>query len=360
VTSSHSSGGQTPHASAMRDPTSCVQDTSDNVKPSRISMLRPTRFGELILRTILRHSNGGVKSRIIGATFRRVRRMVAKRRDLLVRYVLDGHELLMPLSHDLPLYRAAFPEYSENIGRLASYVEAKYPSLRLVDVGANVGDTVSIVRAKSQCPILCIEGDDYYFGILQHNLKAAGFKNVTVARAFVGAQSGRIGGRLVQHDGSAHLEEGGAQSVEVTRLSDLLMRYPDFKQIKMLKIDTDGCDCTILRAELELLSKRRPVLFFEFDPYLFRNHSYDGYRVFDDLCSVGYAYGIFYHNSGDYLLSANLNQNRSIVEDIQGYFSGRRGKSYVDVCLLHHDDLDLGFQIRSAELQYFNRARNSN
>jgi hypothetical protein len=40
--------------------------------------------------------------------------------------------------------------------------QAKYPNLTMIDVGANVGDSIAIVRVD--VPILCVEGEDHFFG----------------------------------------------------------------------------------------------------------------------------------------------------------------------------------------------------
>jgi FkbM family methyltransferase len=323
-----------------------------------VPRLRPSRAAELTLKTMLQHSKRSLGDRLIRALLGGIRRILAQRRDILVRYNLDGTELLLPFSHELPFYRRGFPEYSENVGRLAFHVDRKYPGFRFIDVGANIGDTAAIVRSSSQCPMLCIEGDDYYFKILEHNLRKASFADVMTAHAFIGSHSGAVSAKVVSRWGTAHLEESGTQ-LEVTRLTDLLQKYPNFMQAKMLKIDTDGFDCTIVRAELEFLSRARPVLFLEYDPFLFRNQPYDGYSLFGDLQSAGYEYGVFYDNTGDYLVSAHLGENRSVVADVQAYYSGRGGSEYADVCVFHHEDRDLGHQIRDFELDHFRKVRHN-
>ena len=87
-------------------------------------------------------------------------------RDWLVTFEIDGYLLYLPLSHRLPQHRLATPGYSSNLGRLAQIVQSKYPDLTLVDVGANVGDSVAIVRRRIHCPILCVEGEERFASIL--------------------------------------------------------------------------------------------------------------------------------------------------------------------------------------------------
>ena len=56
----------------------------------------------------------------------------------------------------------AYPQYSQNLPRLVGLVASKYPRPGLIDVGANIGDTVRFVRAVDDTPVLCIEGNEDY------------------------------------------------------------------------------------------------------------------------------------------------------------------------------------------------------
>ncbi len=81
--------------------------------------------------------------------------------DPAVSVMIGDRELLMPLSHDLPIHRACHPDYSLNLGRVvAALEEVRDAGAPIVDIGANIGDSVAIIRdAVPDAPILCIEGD---------------------------------------------------------------------------------------------------------------------------------------------------------------------------------------------------------
>jgi FkbM family methyltransferase len=275
----------------------------------------------------------------------KARAALAKKRARLVRYRLDGTELLVPLAHDMPVYRRSYPDYSSNIGRVASYIAAKYRELSIIDIGANVGDTAAIIRARCQAPLLSIEGDEFYFQLLQHNIDRSHLSGVQSCHAFVGTSRTEMRGELKRQAGSASFVASAAQSVTAVCLTEILNRYP-------LKIDTDGFDCQILNAELEWLAEAKPVAFIEYDPYLTGKQGYDAQRVFLDLQSIGYTLGIFWDNTGDYLLTAEL-ANASLLEDLHVYYSGRSGEKYADIAFVHQEDNDLGLEIRKAEVAHF-------
>lgn len=52
------------------------------------------------------------------------------------------------------------------LGRVAARIWRKYPQMVAVDVGANIGDTASIIRSGCPAPIICFEGDRTYEALL--------------------------------------------------------------------------------------------------------------------------------------------------------------------------------------------------
>jgi FkbM family methyltransferase len=321
--------------------------------------MKPSAIAEFVLKSLMNHSHGGVSNRLWYAAFSKVRSVLARKRTRFVRYDLDGTELLVPLGHDMPLYRRSHIDYSNNIGRLASYVAAKYDKLTVVDIGANVGDTAAIIRARCQAPILCIEGDEFYFELLQNNIDRSQMRDVQRCHAFVGTSDIDMRGGLQRQAGTASFVANSSQSVTPLRLSEILCHYPIFESAKLLKIDTDGFDCQILNSELEWLARAKPVTFIEYDPYFNERQGYDARRVFRDLQGIGYRLCVVWDNTGEYLLTAEL-ANASLLEDLHVYYSGRYGSKYADIAFVHEEDFDLGLEIRQSEVSYFqNRANNA-
>jgi hypothetical protein len=129
-----------------------------------------------------------------------------------------------------------------------------------------------------------------------------------------------------------------------------------FADTKMLKIDTDGFDCAIIMSERDLLADKKPVVFFEYDPYFFENLSISGFHVFQHLRDIGYQFAIVYDNTGDYLLSTDLS-NVELLQDIHTYFSGRGGMRYCDICVFHSEDSDLAEKVDNSEKTFARKTR---
>jgi FkbM family methyltransferase len=312
--------------------------------------MRHSRIAEFMMQRILADDNGGNLNKAQRKLLLRARKGLKGRR-LFARYELFGKELLLPFDHDLPIYRKSYPNYAKNIGRLCRYIGEKYPGFQMIDIGANVGDTVAAVRDQSDCPILCIDGDPFFFSVLQENIRRGQYKSVKAVQALVSTHTGELKGKLVSSSGTARFFEDDNSPIKSTTLSDLLTKFPEFTNLRLLKIDTDGFDCSILRSELGWLAERELPVFFEYDPSFFVNRPYDA-QIFKDLVKVGYRYAAFYDNVGDYLLSLDLTQDARIVEDLQVYYLGKQGSSFMDVFLLHARDCDLATDIREKEVRW--------
>jgi FkbM family methyltransferase len=213
-----------------------------------------------------------------------------------------------------------------------------------IDVGAYVGDTVAFLRQEAIFPILCIEGNEQFYKLLEHNMTI--FPEVELVKAYLHSQMN------FPLETSRDLTTACPPSLDSMSLTDVLQRYPRYAQAKMLKIDTDGHDGIILRGAEEFLSMVKPILFFEYDPDLLARHGDDGLALLSMLRTRGYTMALFYENIGTYMLSTEL-ENTRLLKELHQWFSGYGGHRYYDLCLFHHDDADLGERIRLKEIVYF-------
>src|SRR5713101_8197427 len=228
----------------------------------------------LILETPLSGAYGKIRFRSL-LFFRNI--LINVMHDPAIFYDVFGSKILMPLSHDLPLIMKRYPQYATNIGRIAKFVRKKYPDLTFVDIGANIGDTAAILRSEAYFPILCIDGNEEFFRYLEIN--SAQWPDVYSVKAFIGDHPVPWRGKLEARSGTCHLVPDASSPREVifSKLSDILNENPIFRSSKMIKIDTDGLDCKILKGELEFLERAIPVIFFEYAPYFFSQFEDDGF-----------------------------------------------------------------------------------
>lgn len=295
-----------------------------------------------------------------------LRGIVLRFGDPIIGYTFCGSSLRLPLSHTLPLTRRCFSLYSENLGRIAAQLYSKFGAFSVIDIGANVGDTVAVIHKYAPLPILCIEGTPKFGVLLEQNVKATLPASV-IEHSFVG-----IGGEPltpVVHDGTARLEQtrlaqkklaqNGAPSgsaIPMKSLDQILEEHPQFKNSRLLKIDTDGMDIAILNSALDWISQQKPVLFFEYDPDLQRAHGAGGLEVLGKLKRIGYHRVLVYDAGGDYMFSTEL-ENTALFSELHEYFSGRNSTKYCDLCVFHQDDEQFAEGVRLSEMNVFRAAR---
>jgi hypothetical protein len=64
------------------------------------------------------------------------------------------------------------PGANDLLGTLSLCVAKKYPGLSVIDIGANVGDTVAVIKTAIDVPVIGIEGDNVSYGFLEREYKA--------------------------------------------------------------------------------------------------------------------------------------------------------------------------------------------
>jgi FkbM family methyltransferase len=280
---------------------------------------------------------------------RRALLRIGRLRRLPVRYRIHDFAMMMPLAHALPDYRANFPDYGENLGRVASTICRKYPTATILDIGANIGDSAAIIRHYAgPVATLCIEPSEEYYPYLLHNAAAIG-PEIICLKAAVDVSSGVIPARLSAASGSARLlPTSSSGSVLVFSLDHIIEMFPQFAEPRLIKVDTDGFDGRILAGASAFIQRVRPVLFWEFDPSLDSACAGPGPEIFDMLAHAGYEQLAVYTNTGDYLTTLSL-EDRDVLSDLVLFFSGRMSSQYADLCAFHKVDEDLAKALREQE-----------
>src|SRR5205823_101059 len=117
------------------------------------------------------------------------------------------------------------------IARLAEFLSIKHGRAAVVDVGANVGDTVALIRPRNRDMFLCVEGSINYFQLLQANFRNN--PNVVCVNALASDLEDTGASKcLVEELGTAHVAEflssNCADLVPCRTLDDILAAHPEF------------------------------------------------------------------------------------------------------------------------------------
>jgi FkbM family methyltransferase len=261
-------------------------------------------------------------------------------------------DLVVSTHHPLPDTIAAHPLYSQNLPRLVTVVETKYPRPGLIDIGANIGDTARFVRAVSDTPMLCVEGNWHYLPFLRRNLQ--GLAGVEIEESFVGDADQKRVWSVTTSNGTALLSAASTVSAHVAtkRLDDVLTRRTRFRHAKILKSDTDGFEARVVRGAFRYITDTKPLVFLEYDRRLLEEHGDHGLQMLSGLVRMGYTNVLVYDAFGALLMGVDLSQ-WSILEQLHAYAGPGTAIPYFDLALFHAQDSDLYLNCLASEQVFF-------
>ncbi|HWD53445.1 MAG TPA: FkbM family methyltransferase [Acidimicrobiales bacterium] len=229
------------------------------------------------------------------------RRLAGSRR---IERTVQGVRLSLPRSHLLPVYARVKPSYGQNLVQLAAGLAAPRPAdglpLRVLDIGANIGDSALQIAAASGAEVLCVEGDPYWVGYLHDNVD--GNPAITVEEVLLVPEDRELPGMSpVRDHGTTRFVEGGPDTggLPASTATELRRRHPGFDRLRLVKSDTDGFDPVLVPAAARAWADSGPVLFFEFDPELARKAGNPPNHLWSELAALGYARLAVWDNSGD-------------------------------------------------------------
>lgn len=266
------------------------------------------------------------------------------------------HTITLPPGHRLDVFQHRWKRYDKALGEIASVIQRKYPDLTAIDIGANIGDSAALICRDIDVPVLCIEGNKTFLPALKGNLARLGL-DAEIEESFVGAELGYVADTHVNtKHGTAFITKAGQVSHDqpgtvTKRLSSIVDQRPRFALAKLLKIDTDGFDFSIIHSAADFIESARPVVFFE---YILSNSEEDersSLAAIDSLVALNYKHHLVYDNFGNFMISVTSRQ--SFVElntFLRSNIQNGTAIHYLDVCSFHDDDIDLFEDQRHREI----------
>lgn len=130
-------------------------------------------------------------------------------------------------------------------------------------------------------------------------------------------------------------------TVSLTTL-DLCTRTPaDSGRYRLLKVDTEGFDCRILRGGVPLIDRVKPIITLEYNRDNMDRIGEPGLPMLFALRELGYRHVIVYDERNRLLLATTLHEEM-LLQDLHDYAPGQGSDIYnYDIVLLHADDSDL-------------------
>lgn len=260
---------------------------------------------------------------------RRVR--VAARREQ--RHRIGGHDFVLPPSHKLPYYLERDPRYDVYAAGVLGRLAEDKDSVRIIDVGANVGDTAVIaLSAAHNISVTSVEGNPAFLSYARRNLAAFGERSTLIER-FVGPIAGL--GSSYGNDGSTGgfgpSAQGLGQTADTPWVTpqELLAQASD-DDLVIWKSDTDGLDIHLLVEHWTVIDETCDVIWFEYDPFETLGDTEDIPRLWQQLGASGRGV-IVYDNLGNRMLSVPPGGDvERIIAELTGWL-GEQRESHMEV-----------------------------
>ncbi len=263
-------------------------------------------------------------------------------RSKIFQVKVGNYAISIPGNNPLFKHYQYFPDYNIELGKLAQVISKKYPDSYLVDIGANVGDTIAVVKSVIDMPVIAIEGDEFSYKFLVEN--SVLFKNVHTINQFLGEKSEKATITTEKEGWNTTLipSAAGEKMISLKTLDETLKENNFFSaEIKLIKIDAEGFDTIILRGATGTMMQHSPVLYFEYNRENMDLIGENGLLTLFSLTDAGYNKIAVFDNHGRCLIHTDLTQ-RDILQQLHNYADGIKGLiPHYDICIFHKSDNDL-------------------
>lgn len=287
-----------------------------------------------------------------GVQVHRVQKENTKNSSKISDVIIAGYPLKVNNLNPLRNWYDSHPHYNSELKRVAKSIQKKYPKSGIIDIGANVGDTLAIIMSEVETEFICIEGDKLVFDLLEQN--SSQFKNVKIFNQYLGEFDEDIEAEVTKKGWNSTIKKAGTDNTEkkiikIKTLDNLLAAEENINNYKLLKVDTEGYDVKIIRGAQKFLKSSKPVICMEYNRDNMNAIGEDGLSTLVLLRELGYDKILIYESEGRLILSTSLRE-KELIEDLHDYIDGLKSTIYYfDFCIFHESDCDLAVDYISNE-----------
>lgn len=277
--------------------------------------------------------------------------------DPLIKVKIGEKKIFMNVSHSLPVYYYKFLNYDRALPRICKKLKETDLNLSVIDVGANIGDTISLITDIVSGNFLCIEGDEQYIPVLKKNIKLMNESNIINIEEVYCGENNLDNLEVDRTNGTAKIiknkeinDKSDLITNKIRTLDDILENNLNFKNSNLLKIDTDGFEIDVLKSGAKFIKNKKPLLYFEFTPQFYEDNGQDYKTIFDILIFNGYDKALFYNNFGVAIGIFDINDIDCMDDLVKNI--NKKDIYYYDILTCHHDNIN-HFNILKSELNLF-------
>lgn len=255
---------------------------------------------------------------------------------------IAGFDFVINSNNPLHNWYTKFPDYNAELVRVAEAVFKKYPEMGVIDIGANVGDTLALIKRKLDVKFVCVEGDPFIYKYLKRN--SVQFNNTVTLNFFLGDQNGEAVFITEKEGWNTTLipvQDSAGLKISIVTFDKIMGNIHNILDYKLFKTDAEGFDTKIIRGALGFIRKVKPVICMEYNRENMDKISENGLLTLNLLADIGYETILIYESMGRFILSASLS-DKKLIKQLHEYIEGKKAAiSYFDFCLFHKCDDDI-------------------
>ncbi len=262
------------------------------------------------------------------------------------KYNIDGFKLDLGRNHKLPLLKYLYPMYDCFLPVLA---ELEQDASKIVlDVGANVGDTLASMIKHTNAKFVCVEPTQYFYSLLKHNVEQMGEeyqKRVKTVNAYISSDTNKKYQSVISR-GSAVMEstehDKGIDTRTIESIVYELKVNP--QDIFLIKTDTDGYDAECIMTIGSRILINYPILLY-WENQIDDKFQYSKFlEMVDFLNQCGYSDFFIFDAYGNYLVHI---ENQMAMKELESYLlriaekKSANGVRYFDILSCKSDQAEM-------------------
>ena len=229
--------------------------------------------------------------------FQKMKFYIVKRERV---YRIQGRKIILPCDHRLDIYQSIYNRYDMFLPHLTKYINEGF----IIDIGANVGDTLYGMIQDNNTKFICIEPEPRFFSFLQKNIQRLGKRleaNVVAFNVAISSKKEKLS-FSAQHGTASQIDsvQGAIPAKSLDDMAEEIPRLPE--QCRLIKIDTDGFDYDCILSGKKFFSKTSALVFWEND--FVNEDSLKNYsEAVNLLIKCGYKKFYIFDNYGNFMVS---------------------------------------------------------
>ena len=255
-------------------------------------------------------------------------------------YRIQDREIILPCDHRLDIYQSVYNRYDMFLPHLAKFINEGF----IIDIGANVGDTLYGMIQDNNTKFICIEPEPRFFSFLQKNIQRLGNRleaNIFAFHVAISSKKEKLS-FSAQH-GTASQIDSIQGAIPAKSLDDMAEEIPQLpEQCRLIKIDTDGFDYDCILSGKKFFSKTSALVFWEND-FVNKDSLKNYSEAVNLLIRCGYKKFYIFDNYGNFMVSTLGNDILYFLNYYQESLTigGYNNIPYYDILACQENDIQL-------------------